>query len=120
MDANRDREWTRIQSRHKTADPEGRIGWPDDLNFKDVSGKGILGHRQVTDAYLVALAAKHKARVATMDEGLFALHPALSLLIPRRLKTTANGHEARFQAFHAWKPSLRPTGTPIGRFCAMM
>jgi uncharacterized protein len=57
--------------------------WSDDLNFKDVSSKGILGHRQVTDAYLVALAAKHKGRVATMDEGLFALHPAQSTLIPR-------------------------------------
>lgn len=57
--------------------------WPDDLSFKDVSSKGILGHRQVTDAYLVALAAKHRGHVATMDEGLFALHPAQSLLIPR-------------------------------------
>lgn len=57
--------------------------WPDDLSFKDVSSKGILGHRQVTDAYLVALAAKHNGRVATMDEGLFALHPAQSTLIPR-------------------------------------
>ena len=57
--------------------------WPDALNFTDVSSKGILGHRQVTDAYLVALAAKHKGRVATMDEGLSALHPAQSTLIPR-------------------------------------
>ena len=57
--------------------------WPDDLNFKDIPSKGILGHRQVTDAYLVALAVKHTGRVATMDEGLFALHPTESTLIPR-------------------------------------
>ena len=61
----------------------GHEFWPDDLNFKDVSSKGILGHRQVTDAYLVALAAKHKGHVATMDEGLCALHPSQSTLIPR-------------------------------------
>jgi uncharacterized protein len=61
----------------------GHEFWPDDLSFKDVSSKGILGHRQVTDAYLVALAAKHKGRLTTMDEGLSALHPAQSTLIPR-------------------------------------
>ena len=57
--------------------------WPDDLSFKDVSPKGILGHRQVTDAYLVALAVSRKGRIATMDEGLSALHPAQSTLIPQ-------------------------------------
>lgn len=57
--------------------------WPDDISFNEVPTKGILGHRQVTDAYLVALAVKHKGCVVTMDEGLFALHSAQSLLIPR-------------------------------------
>ena len=57
--------------------------WPDDLSFTGVSAKGILGHRQVTDAYLVAVAARHNGSVATMDQGLSALHPANSTLIPR-------------------------------------
>ena len=35
---------------------------------------GVLGHRQVTDAYLVALAAEHAERLATFDRGLSALH----------------------------------------------
>jgi uncharacterized protein len=60
--------------------------WPDDLNFNEVSPKGILGHRQVTDAYLVALAGSRKSRIATMDEGLSALHPAQSILIPDKLR----------------------------------
>ena len=77
------------QARHAPRAPTavsafpGHEFWPDDLNFKDVSSKGILGLRQVADAYLVALAAKHKGYVATMDEGLFALHPSQSTLIPR-------------------------------------
>jgi toxin-antitoxin system PIN domain toxin len=57
--------------------------WPDDIQFERVSSKGIIGHRQVTDAYLVALTMKRKGRVATMDEGLAALHPGQCTLIPR-------------------------------------
>ena len=57
--------------------------WADDIDFRSVSHKGILGHRQVTDAYLVSLAAKHSGGVATMDEGLAALHPTRCLLVPR-------------------------------------
>ncbi len=34
---------------------------------------GVIGHRQVTDAYLVALARHHGGRVATLDKGLAAL-----------------------------------------------
>lgn len=35
---------------------------------------GVIGHRQVTDAYLVALARHHGGRLATLDRGLAALH----------------------------------------------
>jgi predicted nucleic acid-binding protein len=34
----------------------------------------VIGHRQVTDAYLVALARRHGGHVATLDAGLAALH----------------------------------------------
>jgi predicted nucleic acid-binding protein len=34
----------------------------------------VIGHRQVTDAYLVALARHHDGRLATFDRGLAALH----------------------------------------------
>ena len=40
-----------------------------------------LRHRQVTDAYLAALAEHHGAVVATLDRGLALLHPDATLLI---------------------------------------
>ncbi len=42
---------------------------------------GAIGHRQVTDAYLVALARHHHGRLATLDKGLAALHGAAVLLL---------------------------------------
>lgn len=56
--------------------------WPDDIDYDHIPTRGVIGHRQVTDAYLVALAAKHQGILATMDQGLAAIHPGV-LLIPR-------------------------------------
>lgn len=55
--------------------------WPDDLDYAQVPLKGVLGHRQVTDAYLAALARRHEARLATFDRGLAALHPHVAVLV---------------------------------------
>lgn len=55
--------------------------WPDDFAYAEVSLKGVLGHRQITDAYLAALARRHGARLATFDRGLAALHPDAAVLI---------------------------------------
>lgn len=63
------------------ADPRHRF-WPDDLPFAGVQWKGVLGHNQVTDAYLAALARKHKGKLATLDRGLAALHHDVAELIP--------------------------------------
>ncbi len=41
-----------------------------------------MGHRQVTDAYLASLARAHSGRLATMDRGLAALHPDVTVLVP--------------------------------------
>lgn len=54
--------------------------WPDDATYLDIPEKGVIGHRQVTDAYLVLLAARHKGVLATMDEALAAIHPGVFLL----------------------------------------
>jgi toxin-antitoxin system PIN domain toxin len=47
--------------------------WPDDISLRDdaifVSDR-IHGSRQVTDLYLLALAAKHRGKLATFDEGI--------------------------------------------------
>lgn len=49
--------------------------WPDLIPYEASSLAGVIGHRQVTDAYLIALARHHGGRVATLDKGLAALHP---------------------------------------------
>ncbi|MGH3968606.1 MAG: TA system VapC family ribonuclease toxin, partial [Mycobacterium sp.] len=48
--------------------------WPDSISFADVELAGVLGHRQVTDAYLAQLARTHSGRLATFDEGRAQLH----------------------------------------------
>jgi uncharacterized protein len=49
--------------------------WPADLGADAVAWDRVDGHRQVTDAYLVALARARGARLATFDRGLAAVHP---------------------------------------------
>lgn len=56
--------------------------WPDDVGFDAVSLAGVVGHRQVTDAYLAGLARHHGGRLATLDAGLAALHPDVATLLP--------------------------------------
>lgn len=64
-----------------TAHPRHRF-WPADLDCASVDWRGVVGHRQVTDAYLAALARRHAGRLATLDRGLAALHPDVSVLVP--------------------------------------
>lgn len=54
--------------------------WSDDVSFVDMPAARIVGHRQVTDAYLVLLARKHGGSVASMDKALAAVHPGTTLL----------------------------------------
>jgi toxin-antitoxin system PIN domain toxin len=49
--------------------------WADDINIRDVALSGVVGHRQITDSYLAALARAHESRLVTLDRGLAALHP---------------------------------------------
>ena len=54
--------------------------WADDVPYAQIAEKGVHGHKQITDAYLVSLADAHGGVLATMDEALAALH-ASALLI---------------------------------------
>lgn len=56
--------------------------WPNDLGYDAVRMHGVIGHRQITDAYLAALARKHEGKLATLDRGLAALHHDVAELIP--------------------------------------
>ena len=54
--------------------------WPDDVSYLYLPAAGIVGHRQVTDAYLALLAQKHGGILATMDRALAAVHSGVSLI----------------------------------------
>jgi len=54
--------------------------WPDDISLRDrtvFGGESIGGPRQLTDIYLLALAAKHGGRLTTFD-GNIPIAPALA------------------------------------------
>jgi len=47
--------------------------WPDDVSLRDAkvfATERIHGSRQLTDLYLLALASKHNARLATFDTAI--------------------------------------------------
>lgn len=48
--------------------------WADDIPFRGDDLVGVVGHRQVTDAYLAALARHRGGRVITFDRGFHQLH----------------------------------------------
>ncbi len=56
--------------------------WPADFPFAAPMLRGVIGHRQVTDAYLAEMALRRGAKVATFDLGLAALHPDVAELVP--------------------------------------
>lgn len=57
--------------------------WPDVVSYADVSLDHVLGHAQVTDAYLAGLARARGARVATFDGGLASAAPDVAVLVGR-------------------------------------
>ena len=62
------------------ADPRHEF-WPDTSSYREVSMTGIIGHRQVTDAYLAHLARSRQGRLATFDSGLAKLHGDVADLV---------------------------------------
>ena len=64
-----------------TANPRHEF-WPDNASYHDIPVAGIIGHRQVTDAYLAHLARSYSSRIATFDLALAKLHADVADLIP--------------------------------------
>ncbi len=56
--------------------------WADDLGYDSVDLSRVLGHAQVTDSYLAALARQRRGRLATFDRGLAQDAPDVVTLIP--------------------------------------
>jgi uncharacterized protein len=63
-----------------SAHPRHRF-WPDALQYTQIDWQGVLGHRQVTDAYLAALARHQKGQLVTFDKGLAALHADVAVAL---------------------------------------
>ena len=59
----------------------GHTFWSHSIPYLELPEKGVVGHRQVTDAYLVALANHHDGRLATFDRALAALHAPVAFLV---------------------------------------
>jgi toxin-antitoxin system PIN domain toxin len=52
----------------------GHDFWTDDISLHDaLAGRLLTGHRQVTDAYLLALAIAHGGVLASLDRAIAAL-----------------------------------------------
>lgn len=56
--------------------------WPDALSYHHADMDHVVGHRQVTDAYLSALAASNNGLLATFDQALAQAIPKHVVLIP--------------------------------------
>lgn len=55
--------------------------WPDAIGYGVVGWQGVVGHRQVTDAYLAGLARHHRGRLLTLDRGLAVLHTDVAVAL---------------------------------------
>ena len=58
------------------------VFWADEIGYDASVLAGVIGHRQVTDAYLAALAGHFSGSLATLDRGLAMMHPRTAELIP--------------------------------------
>ncbi len=58
--------------------------WSADLSATEVQWGTVQGHRQVTNAYLAALARTKGGRLLTLDRGVAAAHPDVAELIDAR------------------------------------
>jgi hypothetical protein len=53
------------------------VFWPDSLSVSEALSmvKPLSGHRQITDAYLLALAIMNDGKLASFDKGITAIVP---------------------------------------------
>jgi toxin-antitoxin system PIN domain toxin len=61
---------------NKIVSVPGHHFWPDTVSPADakvLSSAAFVGHRQVTDAYLLSLAQHHKGKLATFDSAIAEL-----------------------------------------------
>lgn len=71
--------WSVLEAIHAMPD---HVFWDDGFSYQEVSAGGVVGSKQVTDAWLAELARRHNAQLATLDVPLAALHADVAMLIP--------------------------------------
>jgi len=78
-----------------TALPEHSF-WPDDLALSQAIGSDelVVGHREIRDAYLLALAKAHGATLATLDRSVMSL-PGADAGGAELIQESANGDGRR-------------------------
>ncbi|WP_211233323.1 PIN domain-containing protein [Brevibacterium album] len=62
---------------------ERYVFWPDSLSYADAALDSVRGYKQVTDSYLVSLAASRGTVLATFDHALSHRYPGHTELVPR-------------------------------------
>lgn len=58
------------------------VFWEAGFSYADVPVTGIVGAKQVTDAWLAALARRNEGRLATLDAAVATLHDDVATLVP--------------------------------------
>lgn len=71
--------WFVLEAIHAMPD---HVFWNDGFSYREVGFAGLLGSKQVTDAWLAELARRHNAQLATLDIALAALYSDVGFLIP--------------------------------------
>lgn len=58
------------------------VFWEAGFSYEQAPHRHLQGHRQVSDAWLAALARKRRGRLATLDRALAGLHADVAELLP--------------------------------------
>ena len=58
------------------------VFWDDGFSYLEVPHSLLTGHRQITDAWLAALARRRGGKVATLDAAFAILHAECVSLVP--------------------------------------
>ena len=56
--------------------------WKEGFSYARVPYRSLQGPKQVTDAWLIALAKKRESKLATLNEALAVLHRETAVLLP--------------------------------------
>lgn len=70
--------WSALRRFHLQTD---HVFWDDAFSYLEIDPAGLIGHRQVTDAWLAQLARRRGGRIATLDTGFAQKHPDVATLI---------------------------------------